>query len=136
VARERQLGARREDPDRALGRVLDEDRLGEAELERNRLAAVRRNRAAIEEDTERIAAPAIRADEDAEDMEPGHVSASSVGGAGFDVAGVAARSSAVRCMAIIVIASVIRPSIVIANASSNGSQRIARSSLGSGDAMP
>src|SRR5258706_13469888 len=125
MAGEGKLCARREDPDRALGSVVDEDRLRESEVERDGLTTLRRNGGTVEEDPERVAPAAIGADEDPQDVEDGHDRVPSL------VRPAVVRSSAIRCRPMIVIASVIRPSAAIASASSNGTQRIARSSLGS-----
>ena len=69
---ERQLTTGREDPDCALGWVINENRLRVPELQGDRLASVRRDRRAVEEHAERIAAPAVGPDEDAQDVELGH----------------------------------------------------------------
>ena len=107
MAGERELAAGREDPDRALRGIVDEDRLGEAEVARDGLATLGRDRGAVEEDAERVAAAAVRADEHAEDVELGHRSVRLRSGS-------AARAAAARARRawrpMIVIASVIRPS--------------------------
>ena len=72
VAGEGQLEAGGEDPDPAAARVLDVDRLAEAELGGDPLALGLRHLAAVEEDAERIAPLAVLVDEDAEDVELGH----------------------------------------------------------------
>src|SRR5439155_5327617 len=56
VTGERQLAGRGEDPDRTLLRVVDEDRLGEAEVPSHLLASIGRDRRAVDEDAERVAA--------------------------------------------------------------------------------
>ena len=73
VAGEGQLEARGEDPDPAAARVVDEDRLAEAELGGDPLALGLRHLSAVEEDAEGVAPLTFIVDEDAEDVELGHV---------------------------------------------------------------
>src|SRR6478672_1334008 len=72
VPGERQLRGGREDPHCARVPVVDEDGLGEAEPRRDRLPPLRGDRAAVEEDAERVAASAVLPDEDPEHVERGH----------------------------------------------------------------
>ena len=68
MAGEGQLQARGEDPDPAGAGVLDEDRLAVAELGGDPLALGLGNRAAVEEDAQRVSPLAVLVDEDAEDV--------------------------------------------------------------------
>ena len=124
---ERQLRGRREDrdPGRLAGHLVDKDRLAEAELVCNDLATVGDDRPTVEEDAEWIPAAAVGPEEDAQDVELGHRRCASM-----------ARSTAARCTAMTVSASVIRPSSVIASTSSNGIQRTSSASVPSGLATP
>ena len=69
---ERELDRRREDPQLARLAVVDEDGLGEAEVGGDGLAVGGRDRAAVEEDAEGVAALAVGAEEDAERVQGGH----------------------------------------------------------------
>ena len=127
VAGKRELGRRREDPARAADPVVDEHGLGEVEVGRDGLSPSLRSVAAVEEHTQRIAAAPVRPDEDPENVELGHwVPPDSS----------ATRVNATRWIPMIENASVIRPSDVIASASSNGTQRTSICSVGSGVASP
>jgi hypothetical protein len=68
----RQLPARREDLDRSADRIVDEDRLREAELGRQRLSPRLRDRATIEEDAQRVPASSVQSDEHPQDMQLRH----------------------------------------------------------------
>ena len=69
MTRERQLDLGREDPQLGALAVVDEHRLGEAELVGDRLARALRHRAAVEEDAEPVAAAAVGGAEDPQDVE-------------------------------------------------------------------
>ena len=73
MAGEGKLEAGGEDPDPAALAILDVDRLAEAELGGDPLALGLRHLPAVEEDAERVAPLAVLVDEDAEDVELGHV---------------------------------------------------------------
>ena len=63
------LGHRGEDADLTARGVVDEHRLGEVELVRDALALRLGDLAALEEDSQRVAALALGRDEDLEDVE-------------------------------------------------------------------
>ena len=65
MAGERQLDRRREDLQRAGRGVVDDDGLGEAEVRGDGLARRGRDRGAVEQDAERVAAGPVGAEEDA-----------------------------------------------------------------------
>ena len=125
MAGERQLGGRRVDPYRrdALDDPVDEDRLAEIQLVGDRLAPLRGNRTAVDEHAERIATAPVRTDEHPDDVEGRSC-------------GAPIRRSATRWIPMIETASVMRPSTVIASASSNGTQVTARSSVAQGRPAP
>jgi hypothetical protein len=72
MTRERELRPGREDPDRSRGGVVDEHRLREAELRRDRLAPVRLNGSAVEDDPQGVAATARGVHEHPQDPDLGH----------------------------------------------------------------
>lgn len=134
MAGEGHLDARREDPDRGNAAAgvdhIDPDRLAVAELRGDGLATRSFDRRTVQEYPKRIAAAAVGTHEHAENMELGHGLRSESG------VTAPARSSASRWMATTLMASVIRPSRVIASTSSNGTQRSSMDSVGSGAASP
>jgi hypothetical protein len=69
VTREWQLHPRGEDPQRAALAVVDEHRLGEAEVVGDCLAIALRHLGALEEDSERVATVPAGGTEDAEDVQ-------------------------------------------------------------------
>jgi hypothetical protein len=63
-----ELDIRREDPYLPASGVVDEDGLAEAQVGSDPLAALGRDLGTVEEDTQRVAARAVGAAEDAEKM--------------------------------------------------------------------
>ena len=118
MASKRKLAGGREDGHAGVtvGDGVDEDGLREAQLVGHRLTLVGGDGCSVKEDAQRVAAAPVRADEDAQHVEPGH-----------RVGPIPARSSATRCNATTESASVMRPSRVIAKASPNGSHTRVRS---------
>ena len=71
MAGERQLDLGGEDPQRRPLAIVDEHRLGEAEIAGDLLAPRLRYLRAVEEDPERVAAAAVGGAEDPQDVEVG-----------------------------------------------------------------
>ena len=113
---------------------IHEDRLAEPQLAGDGDPVVHGDRVAVEEDAERVATAAVGPEEDAQDVQLGHGHGSGLASGVIARAAAARRASATRWMATTLIASVIRPSNVIARTSSNGDpaqrQRLGRLGIG------